>query len=140
MGGLRLLMAASEAGPYVRTGGLGDVMGALPLALGQLGHQVKVVLPRYASIDNSVHHLSSLIDSLAVPDNGHISHAVIERDEVVPGQVEYLFVGNRDYFGTVYFDNQYGCVGCRAVLCRAGRQGRQSGHKSQTVCDDRTGP
>ena len=45
--GLDILMVTSEARPFAKTGGLADVCGALPLALGRLGHRVTVVLPRY---------------------------------------------------------------------------------------------
>lgn len=43
----RILMAASEMTPFAATGGLGDVLGALPPALAALGVQVHVVLPAY---------------------------------------------------------------------------------------------
>jgi starch synthase len=43
-------MVASEGVPYVKTGGLADVIGALPAALGRLGHEVTVVLPRYRGV------------------------------------------------------------------------------------------
>ena len=42
-----VLMIASEAVPYAKTGGLADVAGALPLALAHLGHRVTLVTPRY---------------------------------------------------------------------------------------------
>ena len=45
--GLNIVMAASEAVPYAKTGGLADVVGALPLELIKLGHRVTVVLPGY---------------------------------------------------------------------------------------------
>jgi starch synthase len=48
---LSILMIAPEAAPYAKTGGLADVAGALPLALGRLGHSVTVVLPRYRGIE-----------------------------------------------------------------------------------------
>lgn len=44
---MRILMAASEGVPFSKTGGLADVLGALPQALARLGHEVAVVLPRY---------------------------------------------------------------------------------------------
>jgi starch synthase len=42
-----VLMIGSEALPFSKTGGLADVLGALPLALGQLGHRVTLVTPKY---------------------------------------------------------------------------------------------
>lgn len=47
---LRILMVASEAVPFAKTGGLADVAAALPKALGALGHEVTVVMPRYRGI------------------------------------------------------------------------------------------
>jgi starch synthase len=47
----RILMIASEAAPLIKTGGLGDVLGALPQALREFGHRVAVVIPRYGPID-----------------------------------------------------------------------------------------
>jgi starch synthase len=47
---LRLLMVASEAQPFSKTGGLADVATALSLALGRLGHHVSVVTPRYRGV------------------------------------------------------------------------------------------
>jgi starch synthase len=43
-------MVTSEAVPFAKTGGLADVAGALPGALGRLGHDVTVVLPRYRGV------------------------------------------------------------------------------------------
>ena len=48
---MRILMVASEAAPFAKTGGLADVLGALPAALVRLGHSVDVVIPRYRGID-----------------------------------------------------------------------------------------
>ena len=48
---LDILMIASEARPFAKTGGLADVAGALPPALARLGHHVTLVLPRYRGID-----------------------------------------------------------------------------------------
>ena len=47
---MRILTLASEAVPFAKTGGLADVIGALPVALARLGHRVDVVIPRYRGI------------------------------------------------------------------------------------------
>ena len=44
---MHIAFAASECVPFSKTGGLADVVGALPRALAALGHQVSVYLPRY---------------------------------------------------------------------------------------------
>ena len=48
---LHIVMAASEAHPFAKTGGLAEVTGALPVALARLGHRVTLVLPRYRNVD-----------------------------------------------------------------------------------------
>jgi starch synthase len=48
---MEILFVAPEVAPWSKTGGLGDVAGALPRALAQRGHAVSVVTPRYGSID-----------------------------------------------------------------------------------------
>jgi len=47
----RVLMVSSEAAPLAKTGGLADVVGALPAALRAFGDEVAVLIPRYGSID-----------------------------------------------------------------------------------------
>jgi starch synthase len=47
----RILLVSSEAAPFAKTGGLADVVGALPTALAEFGDHAAVVLPRYGSID-----------------------------------------------------------------------------------------
>jgi starch synthase len=47
---MRILTVASEAVPFAKTGGLADVIGALPVAVARLGHDVDVVMPRYRGI------------------------------------------------------------------------------------------
>jgi starch synthase len=47
---MKILMVASEARPFAMTGGLADVLGSLPAALRELGHEVAVLIPRYGAI------------------------------------------------------------------------------------------
>jgi starch synthase len=49
---LHALMIASEVSPWAKTGGLADVAGALPHALGVLGHSVTLVMPRYRGLQD----------------------------------------------------------------------------------------
>jgi starch synthase len=51
---LKILFVASELFPYVKTGGLGDVMAALPRALGALGADVRLLVPAYPAIRDAV--------------------------------------------------------------------------------------
>lgn len=51
--GLRILFLSSEVAPFSKTGGLGDVAGALPWALSARGHDVRVVTPLYRGVNRS---------------------------------------------------------------------------------------
>ena len=48
---MKVCFIAAEAAPFVKVGGLGDVIGSLPKALRELGIDARVVLPLYSSID-----------------------------------------------------------------------------------------
>src|SRR5215469_11383731 len=47
----KILMVATEAVPFAKEGGVADVIGSLPKELATLGHEVRIFLPRYGSID-----------------------------------------------------------------------------------------
>ena len=49
---LKILIVSSEAAPFVKSGGLGDVVGSLPKALRKLGADVRVVIPKFRKIKN----------------------------------------------------------------------------------------
>src|SRR5437660_11407432 len=48
---LKILVVATEVVPFAKEGGVADVMGSLPKELAALGHDVRIFLPRYGSID-----------------------------------------------------------------------------------------
>ena len=63
---LRIAMIASECAPFIKTGGLADVIGALPQALTDLGHQVIVILPLYSQVDSIRFNLRPSLSPLGV--------------------------------------------------------------------------
>lgn len=66
---MRILMVASEAAPFAKTGGLADVVGALPGALAGLGHTCDVVIPRYRGVDGEP------AGTVSVTIGGHVDEA-----------------------------------------------------------------
>ena len=60
-----ILFVASEAVPYIKTGGLADVVGSLPKAIDSRYFDVRVVLPRYTSMAEQLNRRHS--DSSTVP-------------------------------------------------------------------------
>lgn len=63
---MKIIMVTSECVPYAKTGGLADVVGALPKALHRLGHEVIVVMPRYAMMNTDQRNLRLFISPMGV--------------------------------------------------------------------------
>ena len=79
---LNVVMAASEAVPYAKTGGLADVVGVLPVELIKLGHRVTLVLPCYPQLA-SVRRSAKSVGQFRVPGLGITADVVLE-EELVP--------------------------------------------------------
>ena len=47
---MKIVYLAGEVAPFFKTGGLADVMGALPKKMAELGHEVSVIMPKYDKI------------------------------------------------------------------------------------------
>jgi starch synthase len=90
---MRILFVASEGLPFSKTGGLADVIEALPRALVGQGHDVAVVLPRYRNTQVK----NVLIKSLTVPMGTALRFPAIA-DGGRPGGVQYFFVDDPEYF------------------------------------------
>jgi starch synthase len=98
---MRILTVASEAVPFAKTGGLADVIGALPTALARLGHHVDVVMPRYRGITAGEN-----AGRLTVRLGGQVTDA----DILIAGAgpVRTIFVDHPQYFDR---DFLYGTAG-----------------------------
>ena len=131
---MKILMVSSEAVPFAKTGGLADMVSALSISLAKLGHDVRIVIPRYYSVDRS--GLTLLPDAMGTPMGGGIEEwsAVYTAD--MPGSakknpVKVYFIDHEIFFGrdgiygspveTDFIDNSRRFTFfCRAVfqLCR----------------------
>ncbi|HMB26585.1 MAG TPA: glycogen/starch synthase [Blastocatellia bacterium] len=123
---MRVILASSEVAPYSKTGGLGDVAGALPRALSRVGCDVCVVTPRYTGWgghpgDVVSHETGELIlDDLRVPFAGGVEYAAVWRDWMNGAPV--YFIDNPEYFGRGYiygygdFDAERFAFFSRAVI------------------------
>jgi starch synthase len=67
---MRILMVASEVAPFVKTGGLADVAGALPRELARRGHDVRIILPRYRAVDFEKYRMLPLMRRIQVDWGG----------------------------------------------------------------------
>ena len=62
---MHIVFAASECVPFVKTGGVAEVVGALPKELARQGHQVTVYLPLYRQVQKHLKDRRIAIPSLA---------------------------------------------------------------------------
>lgn len=92
---MHIAIAASECVPFSKTGGLADVIGALPRALAALGHQVTVYLPRYQQ--TKLDHAEEVIESITIPFDDRFRFCSILNGGVQDG-VQFYFVEYPPYF------------------------------------------
>src|SRR5580658_3313921 len=64
---MHIVFAASECVPYVQTGGLADVIGALPREIARLGHKTTVYIPYYRQVREHAPNKKPVIRSLTIP-------------------------------------------------------------------------
>ena len=95
---MKILFAASECVPFCKTGGLADVIGALPKELRKGRHDVRVILPKYKTIRGQEFDIKEIGERVVVPINGRLDVADIRSTKSEKGLKVY-FVHNERYFG-----------------------------------------
>ena len=122
---LKILLVAAEAVPFVKEGGVADVIGSLPRELAALGHDVRVFIPRYGSIDPAYWGLRPTGVTRVLPMAGANRTFTILQTTLPDSpvtvylfdQVEYFGWHQRIYFGLDQRDEQRRfLLFCRGLL------------------------
>ncbi|MDR6111508.1 glycogen synthase [Paenibacillus sp. SORGH_AS338] len=94
---MNILFAAAEANPFIKTGGLADVIGALPQALQKEGADVRIVLPFYKSIPAPIREKSVLLKVIQVQVGWRSQYCGIM--QYIENGVTVYLIDNEYYFG-----------------------------------------
>jgi starch synthase len=94
---LKILLAASEVYPFAKTGGLADIAGALPKALKQLGHDVRVIMPKHKAVAKSPLGIRPMGLDVTIPIGGTRKKGFLYSSNL-NGEIPVYFVGNESYF------------------------------------------
>ncbi len=116
---MKVLFVASEAVPFIKSGGLADVAHALPKKLREMGVDVRVVIPKYGAIPPSLLEGSQRVAECTVSMSWRRQSCGV--DEATYDGIPYYLIENEFYFNRDglygYFDDgeRYSFF-CRAVL------------------------
>ncbi len=100
---LKILFLAAEAVPFAKVGGLADVAGSLPKALRTLGHDVRLMIPRYGVIRSNQFNLNKIGDPFPIKVGGgeehiHLMSSKLDVDEEY--KVPVYLIWNDSYFSS----------------------------------------
>lgn len=104
---MRILLASSEVHPYSKTGGLGDMVGALSKALARAGHEVGVVTPLYRGIQERFPGLERMDWNFDLPLGGKRMSAELLTLKPAAGLTVY-FIRKPEYFDRAGLYNERG--------------------------------
>ncbi len=115
---MKILFATSECVPFVKTGGLADVVGALPKEILKAGEDVRVILPLYKAIGHEWREHMQHVLYFYVNLGWRRQYVGIETLQYAG--ITFYFVDNEQYFGRDYIYGMGGDEGERfAFFCRA---------------------
>jgi starch synthase len=97
---LKIAMLGAEAVPYVKVGGLADVVGALPRALEKLGAAPLIIIPAYKDIHHERHGIRpcEAVRSFEVPMGPHFVRAEIFQAQLPGTGIDVYLIGSHEYF------------------------------------------
>ncbi len=93
---MNILFIASEGAPFIKTGGLGDVIGALPKELNRQGAHVRVMLPKYEGIPEALKKAMKTVKTFTVSLGWRNQYCGIQ--ELEHAGIRYYFIDNEYYF------------------------------------------
>ena len=93
----KILMVTSEAVPFAKAGGLGDVISPLSLALKNVGLDVRIIMPRYYFIDKKPFRQTGIKLNLSL--GRETDQADILEYSLNEGEVPVYFLENEKYYG-----------------------------------------
>lgn len=125
--GMKILYAAAEVVPFAKTGGLADVAGALPGVLAAMGHDVRIVMPRYGAIDAEKFGLRQVLPPFSIPHGAGMIEISVEQSDAIPGVPIYFIRNNFLYdratlYGEEDDDHRFVAY-CRGMLEMCDRLG-----------------
>jgi starch synthase len=95
----KILLASTEVVPFAKTGGLADVVGALPKALEKVGAEVTIVMPKYGSIDEKAYKLKKTGETFKVPMAGEMVDVSLKVSKMPDCKATVYFIECDKYFG-----------------------------------------
>lgn len=95
---MNVAFVSPEIVPFARSGGLGDVVGALPKSLAALGHRVCLFMPLYRQVRLGPFRLSSTRRQVCVPVGNKLATAQIHSSHLPGTKLPVYFIENKDYF------------------------------------------
>ena len=118
----KILFAASECVPFIKTGGLADVCGALPKEFDKNEWDVRVVIPNYSCIPDKFRSKFEYVAHFYMSAGSYITNKYVGILKYVMDGITYYFIDNQEYFncavpyGDVRYDIEKFCFFDKAVL------------------------